>query len=253
MFDCTFHQGLKIIARDLGLLQTDIKSVKVVRPAPVFVDDGEATRIQLEVCDFTEQDLNWWLQFGISKKTLDKYRVFAGNTVFLNGNVYAKRAQHNPVYGYYFGKKGDLEQWRVYFPQRKENRFIGNVPTKTIQGFKQLPNTGKILIITKSMKDVMLFHELGIPACAPNSETQFVSDSVLADLKKRFEYVCLLYDTDLTGVMFTNKLRKEHPELIPLLIPRRYGCKDLSDFYKKYGKSETVNLIKQGVKYIKSL
>ena len=129
---------------------------------------------------------------------------------------------------------------------------MGNVSTKTIQGYKQLPKGGKLLVITKSMKDVMLLYELGIPAIAPNSETQFVSDKMLEELHTRFKHIVLLYDNDLTGVTFTNKIRKAHPDLIPFLIPRKTLCKDLSDFYKVYGKLETKKLIKSGINYIKN-
>ena len=37
----------------------------------------------------------------------------------------------------------------------------------------------------------------------------------------------------------------------PFVIPRKYGAKDISDFYKKYGYDKTLALIKEGIKYIK--
>ena len=44
------------------------------------------------------------------------------------------------------------------------------------------------------MKDVMCLYSFGIPAIAPNSETQFVSEKVLEELKQRFKHIVLLYD-----------------------------------------------------------
>lgn len=136
-------------------------------------------------------------------------------------------------------------------PKRKEFRFIGNVSTKTIQGYKQLAKSGKLVVITKSMKDVMCLYSLGIPAIAPNSETQFVSDKILEELKQRFKYVVLLYDNDLTGVRFTNKIRKEHPELIVSMIPRSTGAKDISDYYYMYGRKGTQEFITNYIKKLK--
>lgn len=252
MYDCTYHEALKIIAKDFGYIQSDQtkKHKSEIKIQPKFESEKE-TFIQVEIKDFSESELKWWNSFGISEKTLNKYKIYSIKTVFLNGTVYAQSTQHSPIFGYYFGKKENIEQWRIYMPKRKEFRFIGNVSTKTVQGYKQLPETGKILVITKSMKDVCLLSTLGIPAIAPNSETQFVSDKMLDELRNRFKNIALLYDSDLTGVRFMNKIRKQHRDLIVCMIPRKYEAKDISDFYQKYGKSKTIELIKDCINYIK--
>ena len=250
-YNCTYHNALKIIATDFGYIQSSVKrESKKVEIQPKFEGDKE-TFIQVEIKDFSESELKWWNSFGISESTLKKYKVFSIKTVFLNGDIYAKSTQHSPIYGYYFGKKGEIEQWRIYFPKRKEFRFIGNVSTKTIQGYKQLPEKGKLVVITKSMKDCMLLSSLGIPSIAPNSETQFLEEKPLNELRNRFDHLVLLYDSDLTGVRFMNKLRKQHSDLIVCMIPRKYEAKDISDFYQKYGRSKTIELIKESINKIK--
>lgn len=248
-YGCNYSTALKIIANDFGYTHNSTQK-KTVKIQPKFEEEKQ-TFIQVEIKDFTESELKWWNSFGITKDILNKFKVFSCKTVFLNGNIYAQSAQHSPIYGYYFGKKENIEQWRIYMPKRKEFRFIGNVSTKTIQGYKQLPKNGKLVVITKSMKDVICLYSLGISAIAPNSETQFVTDKVLEELKQRFKYVALLYDNDLTGVRFTNKIRKQHPELIVTLIPRNTGAKDISDYYHMYGKEKTHELIKSSINYFK--
>ena len=250
-YGCTYHNALKIIATDFGYIQNASKpEVREIKVQPKFESEKE-TFIQVEIKDFSESELKWWNSFGISEQTLKKYKIYSIKTVFLNGSIYSKSTQHSPIYGYYIGKKENIEQWRIYIPKRKEFRFIGNVSTKTIQGYKQLPESGKLLVITKSMKDVCLLSTLGIPAVAPNSETQFVSDKMLDEFRSRFKNIVLLYDNDLTGVRFMNKIRKQHRDLIVCMIPRKYEAKDISDFYQKYGKSETIKLIKESIKHIK--
>lgn len=252
-YNCTYHNALKIIARDFGYIKrADVKKTKApeIKIQPKFESEKE-TFIQVEIKDFSESELKWWNSFGITEKTLRRYKIYSVKTVFLNGSLYAQSTQHSPIYGYYFGKKGEVEQWRLYFPKRKEFRFLGNVSTKTIQGYKQLPDKGKLLVITKSMKDVCLLSTLGIPAVAPNSETQFVSDKLLDEFRERFKNIVLLYDSDLTGVKFMNKIRKQHPDLIVCMIPRKYGAKDISDFYQKYGKNKTIEGIKEYINYLK--
>lgn len=249
-YNCNYHTALKIIARDFGYIKGGPVKKHAIKIQPKFEEEKQ-TFIQIEVKDYSEAELKWWGSFGITKDILNKFKVYSCSTVFLNGTIYAQSAQHSPIYGYYFGKKENIEQWRIYMPKRKEFRFIGNVPTKTIQGYKQLTKTGKLVVITKSMKDVMCLYSLGISAIAPNSETQFISDKVLEELKQRFKYIVLLYDNDLTGVRFTNKIRKQHPELIVSMIPRSTGAKDISDYYRDYGRSKTQELIKKSIKYYK--
>jgi hypothetical protein len=248
-FGCNYSTALKIIARDFGYSH-DSAPKKAVKIQPKFEEEKQ-TFIQAEIKDFSEAELKWWSGFGITKDILNKFKVFSCKTIFLNGNIYAQSAQHSPIYGYYFGKKENVEQWRIYMPKRKEFRFIGNVSTKTIQGYKQLPKNGKLVVITKSMKDCLSLYSLGISAIAPNSETQFVTDKILEELKQRFKYVALLYDNDLTGVRFTNKIRKQHPELIVTMIPRNTGAKDISDYYHMYGRAKTQELIKNSINYFK--
>ena len=252
LHNCTYHNALKIIAKDFGYIQSEQPEIRKseIKIQPKFESEKE-TFIQVEIKDFSESELKWWNSFGISEQTLKKYKIYSIKTVFLNGSIYAQSTQHSPIFGYYFGKKENIEQWRIYIPKRKEFRFIGNVSTKTVQGYKQLPETGKVLVITKSMKDVCLLSTLGIPAIAPNSETQFVSDKMLDELRNRFKNIALLYDSDLTGVRFMNKIRKQHRDLIVCMIPRKYEAKDISDFYQKYGKSKTIELIKDCINYIK--
>ena len=102
------------------------------------------------------------------------------------------------------------------------------------------------------MKDVMCLYSCGITACAPNSETQFISDSILEDLKQRFKNIVVLFDNDKTGISFMNRLKRKYPDLIYTWIPRHYNAKDISDYYKEYGRKETLHLIKEFVLWLKN-
>ena len=177
------------------------------------------------------------------------FATFIG--VFLNGNIESVYDSKCPSYGYYFGKDKDRELWKIYYPFRKTFRFIGDIKTTTIQGYKQLPKKGKLLVITKSLKDCMVLYSFCIAAIAPQSETQFISDEILEELKQRFKYIVLLFDSDETGIAFTNTIKRKYTRIKPFIIPRKYKAKDISDFYKKYGYTETLALIKEGIKYIK--
>ena len=98
----------------------------------------------------------------------------------------------------------------------------------------------------------MCFYSMGITAIAPNSETQFIPEPVLEDLKKRFKYIVVLFDNDETGIKFLNKVKREHPELIYTWIPRDSGAKDISDYYALYKKDKTIKLIKEFITWLKN-
>lgn len=150
------------------------------------------------------------------------------------------------VFGYYGGIKAEHEQWRIYFPGRKQCKFISNWKKFQLQGAAQLPKDGgDYVVITKSLKDCMCLYELGIPAVAPISENIFITDAQYKKLQEKFKHIILFYDNDIAGIGNMNKIRKEYPDVHVVYIPRRYQVKDISDFRKKYGKRKTADLINE--------
>ena len=234
LFNCSYYQALDIIAKDFGLIEGNhqISTFKVIPE----IKETESAKIQVQIKDYTQEELNWWLQFGINKKLLKKYHVYSLQHVFLNGELKFTSSPKCPIYGYYFGKdKNHEEKWKIYFPMRQEFRFLNNVNKKTLQGYKQLPEKGELLVITKSMKDAISLNGFGIAACAPNSETLFINDKQLSEFKQRFKHIIVLYDQDRSGLYNMSKIRKSHPELNYFVIPRKFGSKDFTDLVRDYG------------------
>lgn len=255
LYNVNYYQALRVIANDFNLKEFPnlVKNPGVnIKDVKKYKDEG-MSKIQIEMKDFTPQELEYWNQFGISKNTLKKFRVYSCRSVFLNDNLFSLLNYPQMAFGYYGGKLDGNELWRIYYPLNKEKgiRFLTNWPAKKIQGFEMLPKKGNLLVITKSMKDVMCLNEFGITAIAPNSENLFISESVMDNLRKRFKVIVVLYDTDIAGIANMRKIRKIFPDLIYTWIPRKYGAKDISDFYKCFGKQKTLNLITQFVKWVK--
>ena len=253
IFKCDYFESLRIIANDFGIVRDNTlhKNPGKINLNPIKIKDKEISKIQIEVQEFTDGELKWWGKYGISKDILKRFNVYSCKHVFLNDQLFAESQQHCPIFGYYGKKYQGLELWRCYFPKRTSFRFITNWPSKKIQGYDQLPKKGKLLVITKSMKDSMCLYSCGITACAPNSENLFIPDKVLEDLKNRFKNIVVLYDNDRPGLYNMAKIRKEHPELTYVFIPKKYGSKDISDFYKDHGRKETLNLIKTFILWLK--
>ena len=244
LYNCNYYDALKIIAKDFGLIENNV----AFKPIPKIVEsikENNSAKIQVQIKDFTNKELEWWNQFGISIKLLKKYHVFSLQHVFINGELKFSSTEKCPIYGYYFGKdKNGDEKWKIYFPTRAEARFLNNTNKKLLQGYKQLPKTGDLLVITKSMKDVIAMYGFGIAACAPNSETLFISDKQLEEFKQRFKHILIIYDSDRPGRSNMAKIRREHPELNYYFLPK-YLAKDFTDSIKQVGVDKMKELVNQ--------
>ena len=256
-YNLSYYKALKQIAIDFGYIKSSKnynKNTKPVTFSSTIFKESKGANIQVEIQDFSEEELEWWNQFGITREILKKFKVFSCKTVFLNGNFFTSSSKKCPIFGYYRGKNDNgLDLWRIYFPCNKktELRFLSNWKSFLLQGSKQLPKEGNLLVITKSMKDVMCLYSLGITAIAPNSENLFLTESQFDKLKERFKNIVLFYDNDLAGISNMNKIRKVY-NIRCVWIPRNYKAKDISDFYKIYGCEKTKELINQCLEKLKN-
>ena len=241
-----YYKAIDIIASDFGFKKEVEHNAVQIPESKSKLPNSKPSYIQVEIKDFNKKELKWWEEYGVTEKILKKFHVYSCKNIFLNGEL-VNTNNNNLIFGYYGGKKENKELWRIYFPGRKTYRFLTNWPAKKIQGYNELPKTGKLLIITKSMKDCMTLYSLGVSAISPNSENLFISDSVLENLKKRFKYIVVMYDNDIPGINNMRKIKKSHPELLYYFIPRKYEVKDISDFYKKYKRKATLEFIKESI------
>ena len=177
--------------------------------------------------NFTLTDINYWSQFNISIDTLKKFGVSSIKYYLCNGIVKGIYKDTNPMYAYKV-----YNHFKIYRPLAdKYTKWRNNLTENDIQGFKQLPKTGDVLIITKSMKDVMCLYEMGISAISPSSESTFLPDKVLEQLKKRFKRIIILFDRDEAGVKYLRKMSLK-TGLEGLLIHKKFKAKDVSDAIK---------------------
>ena len=100
--------------------------------------------------DFTLTDINYWSQFNISLNTLKKFNVNSIKYYLCNGIVKGIYKDTNPMYAYKV-----YNHFKIYRPLAdKYTKWRNNLTENDIQGFKQLPKTGDILIITKRRNDL---------------------------------------------------------------------------------------------------
>lgn len=179
---------------------------------------------------------SFWLEYGITPSTLRKFKVFQLHLAYVNGSRVFTYNGLEPAFAYYF----DAGFFKLYFPHSTGTRFMQN--TTQIQGLQQLPSRGNLLVITKSMKDVMVFSEYGVHAIAPQSESYTFSDEDVLDWSKRFSRIVIVYDFDYTGVTNANKWRKKYGWEYRFVE----RAKDISDLYKSspYHAEQWINTLK---------
>lgn len=245
-FGVSYYMALQIIANDFGIIHRN--SMKVNKPKLEYtgsiLEKSDQAHIQVEIREWDQIDLDWWGRYGITKETLDKFKVYPCKTVWLNGNIFYVFTSSERCYGYFGGIKDGIEYWRIYFPYRRSWKFISNWKGTQIQGAHMLSKDGgSNLVITKSLKDVMCLYEYGITAIAPCSENLFVTDSQYQRLKNKYSNIFVFYDNDEAGIKGMIKAKKAHPDLKVLFLPRHGGDKDISDYRKVHGDKKTWELI----------
>jgi hypothetical protein len=183
-----------------------------------------------------DEDRKFWQPYGLTSAMLEHFNVFPVEKVFLQNRQNYSYTPEDPAYAYYFGK----QQFKIYFPYRKMFRFLCN--TDVLQGFDQLPVSGKLLIITKALKDVMCLNIIEYPAIAPQGETVRISEAVMKSLRERFDEIIVFYDNDEAGFIGAEKIQDEH-DLSNIIIPEHLGVKDISDFMKQEGEVNSLELM----------
>lgn len=249
---CSFKESLAIIDRDFklnlggesqvthkvqGFISTN--SIDTVEELPASVNIG------IKIQEFKEEDLMYWEQYGINRDCLRKYNVFSISRLFINKNSVASYKRNNPMYAYVFRKDNELT-YKIYRPFDKKYKWTSNVDKSVLQGWDQMPASGDMLIITKSLKDVMVLNQMGYSSISMQSETSTIKEQVVAQLKSRFKYIFILQDFDYAGVCGANKIRKEYgfvPFFIQSFKTRSNGLKDISDYVASKGFKAGTDLI----------
>ena len=237
-----FREALIKISNDFGLLKSNNNS------RPIIYNEEKKpkapAKIQIKIQDWTESDIEYWKSFYLTSGILDKYNVHSISKLWINGEVKYTYKKNDPAYAYYFGNGF----YKIYFPMRKENRFITNTNNFIIQGYDQLPESYDFLIITKSLKDVMVLDLFNIPAIAPQAEGNNIPEDIIEMLKERFPIILINYDFDYAGIKAANKARKKF-DVLPIFMTNGrfntidFGSKDPAEYINKNGPDKTKELI----------
>lgn len=185
---------------------------------------------------FSEQELSFWKEYGISQKELNRYKV-KSLTSYKSKNsegtpFQLETSRTEPIFAY-FGN-GYIKLYRPY----SKMRFLygGQMPEIYCFGLEQLPQRGDVVFITGGEKDVLCLSAHGFNAVCFNSETANIGNEMIEMFARRFRHVIFLYDMDETGKRESTRqceifsayktIRME----LPLLGTKQE--KDISDYFR---------------------
>lgn len=231
-YNIDFISCLETISRDFALNLAPQR--EVTRRAKIYSYTPRPKRksiIKIKSRNWDKRDADYWKQYGISKDLLIQYQVIPIDYFWINE---ARFRVKKLGYAYRF-RSG----YKIYQPYETDDKWYSNIGTDVLQGYQQIAAHSDTLIITSSLKDVLVIRTLGYDAIAPQSEMVELKEEQVIELRKRFSNIVLLYDNDFTsehnpGQRMAEKLCSRFG-FHNLCIPTSYGSKDISDLVKHHG------------------
>jgi 5S rRNA maturation endonuclease (ribonuclease M5) len=248
LFSIDYKHALKKVAYDMGLISTGADSDRQIVQYTRIVEK-QKVRLGIRKREWLNRDKQYWGSFGIRKATLEKYNVCPIDYIFYNDTAVGA---HQYAYAYLEFKDGKVS-YKIYQPfEERLKKWVNNANFSVHQGYTQLPKTGDLLIITKSLKDVMSIHDcLGISAIGLQSESVMMKSSVMEEYKQRFSEVICLFDNDDAGIRLAESFVEQFK--IPyFLVPNSGNTKDFSDLVKHVGKEKAVQIVNQLINEVRT-
>jgi hypothetical protein len=196
---------------------------------------------------YTLRDLIWWGNYGVDEKLLKKYDVRSVRYLLdENYNITKKISIYDLAFAFVI-----YDKVKLYMPEANSARKWRNTcPSEYIQGWQQLEGHD-VLIITKSMKDILVFKSfMNVDVIAPQSESTGLDDRTLEIIKANYSIVYVVYDFDTAGRLGAEKL-EEHgfktryvsEEVNP--GTSKVDDKDISDFINNHSFIEGIKRMEE--------
>lgn len=254
--NCNFPEALKIINRDFNLnLDSDgsvsnngYRERELIETKPL-----RRSEFKIKAKPWQKTDVKYWGQFNIDRNILSHFDVLTASEVSYMTNKdnsfrpYHKWEVKDPMYIYKFMSPEKILSVKVYRPKAEDTKDKWRTNASNnfweLQGWKQLPEKGDLLIITSSLKDVMCLYSFGYTAIAPHSEGILIQEDLIEILKRRFKRIVLFFDCDDSGIR--NSIKYEEVYEFEFVTTPSKEYKDISDYCSMKGNEETIKLLKE--------
>lgn len=190
--------------------------------------------------ELEEWEMPFWEQHSTTKRTLSRLSIKGLRGFYVDGRYMYRSERDNAKYVYICGSNS----YQMYKPfEDRLYRFRGHNLKNVLFGYNSLESGGD-LVITSSMKDVVMFYNIGVKAIAPTSEGVFsgIRDKY-SELRLRFDNIFVIFDNDKKGREATNMLCGEFDTFRPAKLIGRE--KDGADIVKNWGTDVFKTVIKR--------
>lgn len=193
--------------------------------------------------DWLDSDLEWWSKRGVRLDQLERYITL---TKPVCGYIHKKENKATEVhfnercYCYHFGDK-----IKMYWPDRKKYRFMGNASCNDIWHIKKGYDT---LFISKSSKDLLVIENL-----LPNADithvqgeiTNHPTTDIIFEWEVVYKNIIILMDQDDAGKKGADLLKSKFLYRTPnvIYVPEEYNLKDIDEVFCKFGKVKSKDLL----------
>ena len=233
-----YYEALCRINDDLALNFVDVSSGGISVRRDTKTREIQPVIVKIKRREWRECDLKFWADFGWKKEWLDACDIVPISHFSLNGVLFTAEDYAYSI-DYYWHQ--NVFRRKIYQPFSIDYKWYSNVNNTVVQGYKMLPKSGESVVITKAIKDIAAFYQLGIPAIAPNNETSFLPKAFMEKIVQRFKKVYLWFDNDECGLRFGERYAKEWG--IEYCHTPQGEAKDPSDYYKLNGFNKWKELV----------
>lgn len=230
----TKSEAMHQVCRDFGL--GDAPHLEVPNILPTMQRRYiEPIYIQIKSRPFNMRDFLFWDRANVNDKILYSYFTKALQAYWLAEN------QSIPSYPSGLGYSYEIDgRYQLYFPytRNKAKKFRMNWGPYDVPGFQQLSTQRELLIITKSMKDVMCLRSYGFDSISCKGENALLMPEIIAWAKENYKRVLILFDND-------GKTKAAEYEFEKIWIPKEVETdKDISDYTDNHGPKQASKLLK---------
>lgn len=247
LFGLNLQEAIKKIASDFGLFKGEYEANIIKANSSKIEHAKKKVLIHFQKKPFTQEDLEYWNSYGITETTLNFFDVHSVKTFWIN-RTKAPLKKNDLCFVYYFPKTTHCKIYKPLAP--KKEKWKSNITNEAdIQGYYQMDiktTKPELLILTSSLKEVMLLHEFGIKAMAIHGENSHFNPKFIEHLRRHCKRIYSLYDIDAAGFASMEKLKQDFG-IQPIIMPN-FECidkkiKDLTDSYRYCNKEKVVEFI----------
>lgn len=229
-YGITYMEAIDIVVKDFNLTARAVVPEFTINFYDSFEKKQRRTIIRIKSRKWLLIDKEYWYEkYGITKELLNVYKVLPVTYIWINDRP-IKTEKLAYCYNYYYHQERLLR--KIYQPLSSW-KWYSNIDNTVVQGIANIPKYSDLLIITKSLKDVMCLNLLGYNSVAPNNEMSWLPELVWHKFITRYKRMIILFDNDESGIVnaqkFSNKYGVHYYHL-----PEESGVKDISDYINKY-------------------